>query len=44
MRSALVNAGFMPLLLMWVFAAFSPDEADETARLDSFDVSKAAGM
>jgi len=44
MRSALLNAGFMPLLKLWVLARCGWDGNDETARLDSFDVSKFAGM
>jgi len=44
MRSALLNAGFMPLFTVRVLAGFSVGAADENGRLVSFDVSKAIGM
>jgi hypothetical protein len=44
MRSVLLNAGFMPLFIMWVFRRLSVENGVEKEPFVSFDVSKAAGM
>jgi hypothetical protein len=44
MRSVLLNAGFMPLFIMWVFRRLVGESGVEKAPFVSFDVSKAAGM